>query len=232
MKTKVLIFPIIFLIFLISELPVSANHGDDPMLYIKVSDIDKAPSACYIDMLVKIPEDDEYYTKDNEPNMAQFGFDTAKLRDYNDDGFVSLSCHIKDNYTNAVLEDKRGFRTSENGFTLTEDGRFDNPKSHLLLGNGYEYKIALFDKDGELIYSSEPFSLSLYGDNKIDWSLRFSADTHELEIPYTSIEAERSKFSFALVIAIVVSAVITLTVITVVIIATAKKTSNKGKRYP
>ncbi len=54
------------------------------------------PYECeYIDLLIDIDEEHEYYTKANTENMQAQPFDTTELAEYNKDGFVSYTCHFK-----------------------------------------------------------------------------------------------------------------------------------------
>lgn len=57
--------------------------------------------AVYMDLLITMDENDEAYTPFNEENMKQYSFDTNAITEYNSEGFVSMSCHYNDNFTNA-----------------------------------------------------------------------------------------------------------------------------------
>lgn len=55
--------------------------------------------AVYMDMLISMNENDEAYTPFNEENMKQYSFDSKVISDYNNEGFISMSCHYNNNFT-------------------------------------------------------------------------------------------------------------------------------------
>lgn len=141
----------------------------------------------YIDLLINISEDDSDYTAFNSENMNTNGienkdFDTKELSEYcDDDGYISMSCHFKSNYTRMVLqkEDSKGPTISSNGFTLEIDksGKVwpDTKRMSDLYNRSpsTKFKVAVLDKSGKILQTSEPFEISsdngyLWGDVNYD----------------------------------------------------------------
>ena len=60
--------------------------------------------AKYIDILIFMDEKDEAYIPFNEENMKQYSFDTKTISEYNIGGFISMSCHYKDNITRMEIQ--------------------------------------------------------------------------------------------------------------------------------
>lgn len=118
--------------------------------------------ACYIDLLIKMDSDDEYYTEFNSDNMDRFDFDKTKLAEYRDeDGYISYSCHYKDIYSDPIVNKKtvRGILISENCFTLDKYLEIDLNVMKALYDKKREFKIAILDKDGSIIQTSDSFEV-------------------------------------------------------------------------
>lgn len=76
--------------------------------------------AVYMDMLISMNEDDEFYTIFNEKNMKQYIFDARVLSSYNKDGFISMSCHYNNNFTKMkILDNNTG--SYHNSFVLDKN---------------------------------------------------------------------------------------------------------------
>ena len=66
--------------------------------------------SAYVELLINMSEDDSDYTAYNSENMNPNGietkdFDTKELSEYrDDDGYISVSCHLKNNYTRMMLK--------------------------------------------------------------------------------------------------------------------------------
>lgn len=135
--------------------------------------------ACYIDLLIKMDSDDEYYTEFNNDNMDRFDLDNTKLAEYRDaDGHISFSCHYKDIYSDLMINKKtvRDTLISENCFTLDKDLEIDLNVMTDLYDKKRVFKIAVLDKDGSIIQVSDPFEVydkdkgCIAGDIKYDIS--------------------------------------------------------------
>ncbi|MCM1316056.1 MAG: hypothetical protein NC205_03305 [Prevotella sp.] len=106
-------------------------------------------------------ETDEAYTPFNEENMKQYSFDTKTIAGYNSEGFISMSCHYKDNLTRMGIQtNARGEYT--NAFTLHRISNGDLAQNsslvYKLLNEKRRFRIALLDKDGNIIQLSKVFA--------------------------------------------------------------------------
>ncbi len=116
--------------------------------------------AVYMDMLISMNENDEAYIPFNEENMKQYSFDAKVISDYNNEGFISMSCHYNNNFTKMEIcyDDKWGYH---NSFTMNKscDGRLisNSLLVHKLLSEERQFRIALLDKNGNIIQISKPF---------------------------------------------------------------------------
>lgn len=186
----------------------------------------------YIDLLINISEDDRDYTAFNSENMNPNGietkdFDTKELSEYrDDDGYISMSCHFKSNYTRMVLqkEDSKGPTISSNGFTLEIDksGKVwpDTKRMSDLYNRSpsTKFKVAVLDKSGKILQTSEPFEISsdsgyLWGD--VNYDVQNNKVTLEWEKTTTREQARQLEY---LVIAAIVFVFIILPAIIVLII--------------
>ena len=116
--------------------------------------------AVYIDMLIYMDEKDEAYTPYNEENMKQYSFDTNTIANYSNEGFISMSCHYKDNFTKMKIQANTKGKYV-NSFTLRRisDGDLvqNSTLVYKLLNEKRQFRIALLDKNGSIIQLSEPF---------------------------------------------------------------------------
>lgn len=116
--------------------------------------------AVYMDMLISMDENDESYTPFNEENMKQYNFDATAISDYNNEDFISMSCHYNNNFTKMKIfyNDRCGYH---NSFVLDRhsDGSMiaDSMRVHKILSEDRQFRIALLDKNGNIIQLSKPF---------------------------------------------------------------------------
>lgn len=129
---------------------------------IEIDTYNFTDDACYIDLLIKMDSDDEYYTEFNNDNMERFDFDKSKLTEYRDeDGYISFSCHYKDIYSDSMINKKtvRNRLISENCFTLGKDLDIDLNVMKAIYDKRREFKIAILDRDGSIIQISDFFEV-------------------------------------------------------------------------
>jgi len=154
---RIIIIICCFMFFPFQALTASAR-GRLENLVVKSSGLPK--EAVYIDMLISMDENDEAYTPFNEENMKQYSFDTKAIAEYNSEGFLSMSCHYKDNFTKMEIQ-YEGKWSYHNSFTLHKysDGSLaSNPLLvSKLLREDRQFCIALLDKNGNIIQLSKPF---------------------------------------------------------------------------
>lgn len=137
-------------------------------------------------MLITMDENDEAYTPFNEENMKQYSFDTKVITEYNRDGFVSMSCHYKDNLTRMRIQtDARGDYI--NSFTLEKNANgniYSNYQLvYKLLREDSRFRIALLDENGGIIQISKPFGINGRKGNLIGY-IKYDAENNKLSLNY------------------------------------------------
>lgn len=142
--------------------------------------------AAYVDMLITMDENDEAYTPFNEENIKQYSFDTKAITEYNRDGFISMSCHYKDNLTRMKIsyDDKWGYH---NSFTLkrSSDGNLHSNYQlvYNLLKEDRQFRIALLDENGGIIQISKPFGINGRKGHLLGY-IRYNAEHNKLSLDY------------------------------------------------
>lgn len=199
--------------------------------------------SAYVELLINMSEDDSNYTAFNSENMnpndiETKSFDTKELSEYrDDDGYISVSCHLKNNYTRMILkkEDANGSTISRNGFIIKKekDGKFwsDTKRMSDLYNRSpsTKFKVAVLDKSGKILQTSEPFEISsdngyLWGD--VNYDVKNNKVTLEWEKTLTTEQVRRREL---LIIAALVFIFIILPAIIVLIIIKLIKRENKLK---
>lgn len=154
---------VLVLLFIIPVQSVYAAMRKAQSITLDISNIPE--EAAYIDVLMDF-ENGENYIKFNQDNMILYSFDTDELSKYNQDGFVSVSCHYNGIKTDMHI--KEGKTT------------FIDQNTHRLFLNRNNIKIAVLDKSGHIIQLSDTVKLNendIYlvgdikynvGENKID----------------------------------------------------------------
>lgn len=142
--------------------------------------------AVYMDMLISMDENDEAYTPFNEENMKQYSFDTTAIAEYNSEGFVSMSCHYKDNLTDMEIHlNARG--DYHNSFILERlsDGSLGAPGSlvNRLLDEKRQFRIALLDENGSIIQLSKPFDSKTKNGPLIHY-IGYDAENNTISLDY------------------------------------------------
>ena len=123
-------------------------------------------NAAYIDMLIAMDVNDKDYVTLNEDNMKAYSFDIRKIYEYNDDGFISMSCHYKNVYTKMKIEriNDGDNVVAHNSFTLLKsyDGRLfqDADLVSKFIMEKRKFKIAVIDDKGDLIEVTKPFDIT------------------------------------------------------------------------
>ena len=142
--------------------------------------------AVYMDMLISMDENDESYTPFNEENMKQYSFDAKAISDYNNEGFISMSCHYNNNFTKMEIcyDDKWGYH---NSFTMdrSSDGSLTpNPLLvYKLLSEERQFRIALLDKNGNIIQISKPFGITGRKGDLLGY-IKYNAEHNKLSLNY------------------------------------------------
>jgi|GEM_PF-1714102 len=179
----------------------------------------------YIDILIQLSVDDSDYTAYNEANMKQCSFDTKELSEFrDDDGYISFSCHFKDNYTRMRIKTQEygGQTVSLNNYVLKDDTYTRMWKATDRMEKLHElnpkFKVAVLDKNGSIIQTSEPFELendSGYLWGYVNYDVQNNKVTLEWEKTMTTKQVRRREL---LIIAAIVFVFIILPAIIVLII--------------
>ena len=153
---------------------------------IEVNTYHFTDDACYIDLLIKMDSDDECYTEFNSANMDRFDFDKTKLAEYRDpDGYISFSCHYKDIYSDPIINKKTVGETviSENCFTMDKHLEIDLNVMKALYDKNRAFKIAILDKNGNIMQISDTFEV--HNDDKdkgyISGDVKYDVSSNKLE---------------------------------------------------
>ena len=106
------------------------------------------PNECeYIDLLIDIDEEHEYYTMANTVNMQAQPFDTAELAEYNKDGFVSYTCHFKDARSDLRIKGGRVYVIKKE-------------QSPLIISLKFSVMVAVLDRNGHILKVSDAVTIS------------------------------------------------------------------------
>lgn len=197
---------------------------------IEVKSFNFTQDCEYIEILIQLSEDSEDYTAYNEANMKKYSFDTKELSEYHDDdSYISLSCHFKDNYTRMnVKKQEYGEQiVSLNSFVLDND-KYEQSwhatdrmkKLHKL---NPKFKVAALDKNGSIIQTSEPFELK--NDTGYLWNnVNYDVAKNTIELDWEeTLTTEQVYHRELLIIAAIVFVFVVLPIIIVVKIRKHKK---------
>lgn len=165
---------LILVLYALSANSITAYASPQEAQDIEVKSFDFTQDCEYIEILMQLSEDSEDYTAYNDANMKKYSFDTKELSEYCDDGYISLSCHFKDNYTRMnVKKQEYGEKiVSLNSFVLDDD-KYEKSwhatdRMKRLHELNPKFKVAALDKNGSIIQTSEPFELE--NDSGYLWS--------------------------------------------------------------
>ena len=237
------ILSVLFALVLLSANSITACAMPQEAQNLVVCSSNFTQESAYVELLINMSEDDSNYTAFNSENMNPNGietknFDTKELSEYrDDDGYISMSCHFKSNYTRMVLqkEDSKGPTISSNGFTLEIDksGKVwpDTKRMSDLYNRSpsTKFKVAVLDKSGKILQTSEPFEISsdngyLWGDVNYD----VKNDKVTLEWEKTTTTKQVQHLEFLIIVALVFIFIILPAIIVLIIIKLIKR-ENKLK---
>ena len=177
------LFSLLTIVFILVSAPISVSASDiQGEIWLSIYDI--TDKACYIDLLIKMDKNDDRYTEKNEENMKQFGFDAEKLCDYNDNGFVSFSCHVRRNLTQKDLK-KSNSHESTNKFSC----KLEDMQTSLgwgIINSDYEFKVIVLDENGEVLQTSDIFDLNDMKKDEGYIAYNVKSNTVKLDLPYKS----------------------------------------------
>lgn len=224
--------PLLMALVILSKNVITACAMPQEAQKLVVCSSNFTQESAYVELLINMSEDDSNYTAFNSENMNPNGienknFDTKELSEYrDDDGYISVSCHLKNNYTRMMLkkEDANGSIISRNGFIIKKekDGKFwpdtERMNDFRNCSPSTKFKVAVLDKNGKILQTSEPFEISsdngyLWGD--VNYDVKNNKVTLEWEKTTTTKQAQQLEF---LIIAAIVFAFVVLPAIIVLII--------------
>lgn len=210
------VLPLIIALFALSSYTITAYASSPPRAQdIEVKSFNFTQGCEYIDVLIQLSEDDSDYTAYNEVNMKQCSFDTKKLSEYRDnDGYISMSCHFKDNYTRMIIKKQEygGQTVSLNSFVLDDD---KVTKSWRATDRMYDlfnrsplpkFKVAVLDNNGDIIQTSKPFELKNdtgYLWNNVNYDVAKNTIELDWEKAPTILEKTIHTIIFIIVVAVV-----------------------------
>ena len=216
------ILSVLFALVLLSANSITACAMPQEAQDIKVKSYAFTQDCEYIEILMQLSEDSEDYTAYNEANMKKYSFDTKELSEYRDDGYISLSCHFKDNYTlmNVKKQEYGEQIVSLNSFVLDDDKSEKSwhatdrmKKLHEL---NPKFKVAVLDKNGSIIQTSEPFELE--NDSGYLWSyVNYDVTKNTIELDWEkTMTTKQVRRRELLIIAAIVFVFVVLPIIIVV----------------
>jgi len=156
-------------VFLFSATPVSAN-GPAPGPSIVVQFEGLPTDVAFVDLLVPIPTDSEYFQQYNEEHGEKYAIDASSpIVTYNTDGYYSYTFH---------------YLGASSGMEL--DGpHYDGPYYNVQFETGSEdlegkvdyIKIALLDKDGNILHVTETVRIASTPTGYFDGVIRIDGNT-------------------------------------------------------
>ncbi len=159
-------FSILFAVLFLSINNIIAYASRLEAQDIEVESFNFMNDCEYIEILIQLSESSEDYTAYNKANMKKYSFDTKELSEYrDDDGYISLSCHFKDNYTkmNIKTQENGGETVSFNNFVLDSDKSEKSERATERMTRLYKlkpkFKVAVLNKNGSVIQTSKPFEI-------------------------------------------------------------------------
>lgn len=234
--------PLLMALVILSNSVITACAMPQEAQMLVVCSSNFTQESAYVELLINMSEDDSNYTAYNSENMNPNGienksFDTKELSEYrDDDGYISMSCHFKSNYTRMVLqkEDSKGPTISSNGFTLEIDKSGKVWPDTKRMSDLYtrspstKFKVAVLDKSGKILQTSEPFEISsdngyLWGD--VNYDVKNNKVTLEWEKATTTEQAQQ--LEFLIIAAIVFVFIILPAIIVLIIIKLIKREKHK-----
>lgn len=209
------ILSVLFALVMLAANSITAYAMPQEAQDIEVKSFNFTKDCAYIEILIQLPQDSEDYTAYNEANMKKYSFDTKELSEYRDkDGYVSLSCHFKDNFTRMdIKKQKYGEQiVSLNNFVLDNDKyeRSWNATDRMKKLHEIEpkFKVAVLDKNGSVIQTSKPFELK--NDTGYLWSfVNYDVKKNSIELDWEKAPSKATVFTLQIIYyaAIIASAI-------------------------
>lgn len=195
-------------------------------------------NAEYIDILIQMKTSDEHYIDINKANLEMYDFDYSKLVGYIDsEGYLSLSCHYKDNYTTMKIDriDKGDREETQNNFILKkgDEGNLllDGALMIPLYNEKYRLKVAVLDKNGSIIQTSDSFDI-INDSGYLEYDIHYDVLNNQIELDWNKYynDFTHHKFAFDLIILLLIAIFVLLIFIMTKIICIMTKVINFIRR--
>ena len=180
LKKLFFVFIIVYILVFSSALPVFAN-APMPADHLKVVLSNLPDDAVYVDLLVKINQDDPNFVDFQSNNYSDSVSKASEIVSYSDGSFYSFTFHYKNSKSNIKIEhyyDDLYYVDFCNGLNYQ-----DYLTQYESLRNHYrDVKVALLDKDFNIIVVSE--SIQLPKENNafvFDGEIYFDFNTNSLD---------------------------------------------------
>ena len=227
--------PLLMALVILSKNVITACAMPQEAQDIEVKSSNLTQDCEYIDILIQLLVDDSDYTAYNEANMKQCSFDTKELSEFrDDDGYISFSCHFKDNYTRMRIKTQEygGQTVSLNNYVLKDDTYTRMWKATDIMEKLQElnpkFKVAVLDKNGSIIQTSEPFELE--NDSGYLWGyVNYDVQNNKVTLEWekTTTREQARQFEILIIAAIVFVFIILPAIIVLIIMRLIKKERHK-----
>lgn len=191
-KAKTLLMFLTIMIISTFFTPLCVAYANSPpppsYFYSYVTNLDS--NVKYSDILIKISQNSKYYTDLNTSNMSAYGFNsTTPIVAYNQDGYISISFHCKN-----VQSIPSVFNADFGMCGTVELDNSSNPISSMT----DSIKIALLDKNGELLKVSKAVNVTPIDDNTFPRTVRYNTRNETPTIEFSPYYHGYSAMTFPL----------------------------------
>nr|WP_319490016.1 hypothetical protein [uncultured Caproiciproducens sp.] len=169
-KTKILfMFFVVALLSFIMPLSVVYANSPAPPSYFYAYVTNTNSNVKYMDILVKLSKESEYYSDLNSSNVNAYGFNSSTpIVAYNKDGYMSISFHCKDIKTmQSILQED---------FGMYKDIQLDNSSNPISTITD-SIRIALLDENGNIIKVSNVVSVMPTSNDTFPREVRYDASS-------------------------------------------------------
>lgn len=193
-----------------------------PLEKIEIDSYSFDEKSEYIELLIKMGNNNQNYISYNEENMLQYNFNNSNIKNYKDkDGYISFSCHYKGVITQMKIEQIKnqfGEVISRNCFTLKKSNNINSANNNFdvmqdldlirnLLNENPDFKIAVIDKYGDIKQISDKFTLVDTNGNSVN-EIRYNISENKLNVEWNKDKVSVNKLG--IIIFLVIISAITL----------------------
>ncbi len=202
----------------------------------------------YVDLLIPIDENDEYYTEYNDPDENEFGSDMpnipkdSEIAAYDRDGYMSMLMHLEGSYMTRRIDDSEDFaycNKNYNGVPAKVCYQIFLPNKWISKSNDpygddvfvefcgkYKYyRLAVFDGKGNIIQISERMPMKLLG-SYTNCDIEYDPENNTIRQDYI-MSKEQLLFWGALVLISMIFALISI-ILLIVFNVRARRTNRRN----